>query len=43
MEEEKVFTIDNDKFKGLNDTFTSLREGGMRTMIILVTLLIVCT
>ncbi|KAJ8305351.1 hypothetical protein KUTeg_015896 [Tegillarca granosa] len=35
MEEEKVFTIDNVKFKGLNDTFTELRNGGMRTMIIL--------
>ena len=36
MEERKIFTVDDVHFSGLNDYFNSLRDRGMRTIIILV-------
>ena len=36
MDERKDFTVDNANFAGLNDYWQSLRKGGMRTVIILV-------
>lgn len=36
MEEQRIFTVDNKNFAGLNGYFESLRAGGMHTIIILV-------
>lgn len=38
MNESMIFTIDNDNFHGLAEYFTELRNGGMRTIIILVSI-----
>ena len=36
MDERKIFTVDDVNFAGLNDYFVTLRDRGMRTIIILV-------
>ena len=38
-DERKVFTVDDENFAGLAEYFDELRDGGMRTVIILVSVL----